>query len=106
ALATAKDKDEQENQSNAATLITLHSCKGLEFPHVFLVGIEDGLLPHERSKDEGTVEEERRLFYVGITRAMNTLTLSHGRAATRYGEAMRRQPSPFLKELPMELVDH
>jgi superfamily I DNA/RNA helicase len=81
------------------TLITAHAAKGLEFGSVFLVGVEDGLIPHERSKSEGTVDEERRLFYVGITRAMKSLTLSWCRSRMKFGSAMHCRPSPFLKEI-------
>jgi superfamily I DNA/RNA helicase len=101
------DREEaKENTSAAVTLITMHSCKGLEFPHVFIVGLEDGLLPHSRSKVEGTVDEERRLFYVAVTRAMLTLTISHCGGRKKYGQLLPCQPSPFLKELPEELVEH
>jgi len=98
--------EEKENQGDAVTLITMHSCKGLEFPHVYVVGLEDGLLPHSRSKVEGTLDEERRLFYVAITRAMLTLSISHCGGRKRYGQMMPCHPSPFLKELPEELVEH
>ena len=97
--------EEGEMQGNAVTLITMHSCKGLEFPHVYIVGLEDGLLPHTRSKAEGTLDEERRLFYVAITRAMQTLTLSYCLGRKKYGQMMPCHPSPFLKELPAELVE-
>jgi superfamily I DNA/RNA helicase len=99
-------EDEKENTSDAVTLITMHSCKGLEFPHVFIVGLEDGLLPHARSKVEGTLDEERRLFYVAVTRAMQTLAISHCGGRKKYGQLLPCQPSPFLKELPEELVEH
>jgi superfamily I DNA/RNA helicase len=99
-------EEEEENIGDAVTLITMHSCKGLEFPHVFIVGLEDGLLPHSRSKAEGTLDEERRLFYVAVTRAMQTLTISHCGGRKKYGQVMPCQPSPFLKELPEELVEH
>jgi superfamily I DNA/RNA helicase len=99
-------EEEKENTSDAVTLITMHSCKGLEFPHVFVVGLEDGLLPHSRSKVEGTLDEERRLFYVAVTRAMLTLSISHCGGRKKYGQLMPCQPSPFLKELPEELVEH
>ena len=97
--------EEKENTADAVTLITMHSCKGLEFPHVFIVGLEDGLLPHSRSKIEGTMDEERRLFYVAVTRAMQTLAISHCGGRKKYGQLLPCQPSPFLKELPEELVE-
>jgi superfamily I DNA/RNA helicase len=87
------------------TLITIHSCKGLEFPHVHIVGLEDGLFPHARSKVEGTMDEERRLFYVAVTRAMQTLTLSHCTTRKRYGENRACHPSPFLREIPAEFLE-
>ncbi|MCX6894619.1 MAG: UvrD-helicase domain-containing protein [Verrucomicrobia bacterium] len=98
-------EEEKENAGDAVTLITMHSCKGLEFPHVYVVGLEDGLLPHTRSKVEGTMDEERRLFYVAVTRAMLTLTISHCATRKKYGQAMPCHPSPFLKELPPDLVE-
>ncbi|HEY2081643.1 MAG TPA: UvrD-helicase domain-containing protein [Verrucomicrobiae bacterium] len=99
-------EDEEEKVGDAVTLITMHSCKGLEFPHVYVVGLEEGLLPHSRSKVEGTLDEERRLFYVAITRAMQTLTLSHCGGRKKYGQLMPCHPSQFLKELPPELIEH
>ena len=99
-------EDEEEKKGDAVTLITMHSCKGLEFPHVYVVGLEDGLLPHARSKVEGTMDEERRLFYVAVTRAKETLAISHCGGRKKYGQVMPCHPSPFLKELPEELVEH
>ncbi|HEX7859484.1 MAG TPA: UvrD-helicase domain-containing protein [Verrucomicrobiae bacterium] len=96
--------EEKEKKGDAVTMITMHSCKGLEYPHVYIVGLEDGLLPHTRSKLEGTIDEERRLFYVAITRAMQTLTISHCETRKKYGDAIACHPSPFLKELPADLV--
>jgi superfamily I DNA/RNA helicase len=96
---------EEETAGDAVTLITVHSCKGLEFPHVHIVGLEDGLLPHARSKTEGTLDEERRLFYVAITRAMVTLTLSHCVARKKYGAMTPCHPSSFLHEIPPELLE-
>jgi len=98
-------EEEEENKGDAVTLITMHSCKGLEFPHVFVVGLEDGLLPHSRSKVEGTMDEERRLFYVAVTRAMKTLAISHCGGRKKYGQLLPCHPSPFLKELPEDLVE-
>ena len=100
-----RERDEEKNEeAKGVTLITLHAAKGLEFPHVFLLGAEDGLIPHERSKSEGTVDEERRLFYVGITRAMKSLTITHCLNRTKFGSAMYCHPSPFLKEIEGEGV--
>ncbi len=99
-------EEEEENAGNAVTLITMHSCKGLEFPHVSIVGLEEGLLPHSRSKTEGTLDEERRLFYVAITRAMQTLTISYCTGRKKYGQIVPAHPSSFLKDLPEDLVEH
>jgi len=105
-LSLDSDREEEKEQTgDAVTLITMHSCKGLEFPHVYIVGLEDGLLPHSRSKAEGTLDEERRLFYVALTRAMQTLTLSHCAARKKYGQPLPCHPSPFLRELPAELLE-
>jgi superfamily I DNA/RNA helicase len=97
--------EEKENAGDAVTLITMHSCKGLEFPHVYIVGLEEGLLPHSRSATEGTLDEERRLFYVGVTRAMQGLVISHCAGRKKYGQLMPCHPSRFLKELPADLVE-
>jgi len=105
-LDNEREDEEDEAPGDAVTLITMHSCKGLEFPNVYIVGMEDGLLPHSRSKAEGTLDEERRLFYVAVTRAMQTLTISHCGGRKKYGTLMPCHPSPFLKELPPELVEH
>jgi superfamily I DNA/RNA helicase len=102
----AEREEEKQSEQDAVTLITMHSCKGLEFPHVFIVGLEDGLLPHSRSKVEGTLDEERRLFYVGITRAMQTLTMSHCLSRKKYGQPMPCHPSGFLKEVPEEFIEY
>ena len=97
ALITHADRDEP---GNAVRLMSLHGSKGLEFAYVFVVGVEEGVLPHEASLDEGRLEEERRLMYVGITRAKSLLHLSYSRHARRYGETQRVVPSRFLDELP------
>jgi superfamily I DNA/RNA helicase len=97
--------EEEKEAGDAVTLITVHSCKGLEFPRVYIVGLEEGLMPHARSAAEGTLDEERRLFYVAVTRAMQSLTLSHCAGRMRYGQLMPCHPSRFLKELPPELLE-
>ena len=83
----------------------MHSCKGLEFPHVHVVGLEEGLLPHSRSKVENSLDEERRLFYVAITRAQETLRITHCLGRKKYGQMMPCHPSQFLKDLPEEFVE-
>ncbi len=105
-LRQEKEEDEEKEGGQGVTLITLHAAKGLEFPHVYLIGLEEGLLPHDRSKMEGTVDEERRLLYVGITRAMKTLALTWCRNRLKYGSAMPCTASSFIKEFPPELIEH
>ena len=99
-----REREEKKDNAGGVTLITLHAAKGLEFPHVYLIGAEEGLLPHERSKAEDTIDEERRLFYVGVTRAMRSLHITHCRNRTRYGTAMHCEPSRFLEEIEGEGV--
>jgi DNA helicase II / ATP-dependent DNA helicase PcrA len=99
-LSLNREKDEdKEDTTEGVTLITLHAAKGLEFDHVYVLGLEEGLLPHERSKTEGTLDEERRLLYVAITRARKHLSLLYCRGRLRHGQVMPRQPSSFLREL-------
>ncbi|MGC1481531.1 MAG: UvrD-helicase domain-containing protein [Chthoniobacterales bacterium] len=100
-----RDRQEKEDDTRGVTLITLHAAKGLEFPHVTLIGAEEGLLPHERSKSEDTVDEERRLFYVGVTRAMKSLTITHCRNRMKWGSAAFCEPSRFLEEIEGEGVE-
>jgi DNA helicase-2/ATP-dependent DNA helicase PcrA len=99
-LTSEDDKqDEKESKRDAVMLMTLHAAKGLEFTRVFLVGVEEGILPHIRSIDEDTVEEERRLMYVGITRAQRHLTISCTKTRSKYGTRIETMPSRFLYEL-------
>jgi ATP-dependent DNA helicase UvrD/PcrA len=99
------DVDRQNPNADAVTMMTLHNAKGLEFPAVFITGLEDGLFPLRRAQDTpDEMEEERRLFYVGITRAMRKLYLSHARSRRRNGETMQCIPSSFLQPIPPALV--
>jgi DNA helicase-2/ATP-dependent DNA helicase PcrA len=93
-----EEKDDIEKKKGVC-LITMHASKGLEFPMVYLPGLEQGILPHKRSYEEGRVDEERRLFYVGITRARQKLTISYVRTRVKWGKPQTELPSPFLKEL-------
>ncbi len=104
-LTLDSEREEEKEAGDAVTLITMHSCKGLEYPHVYVVGLEDGLLPHARSKVEGTLDEERRLFYVAITRAKRELMISHCGGRKKYGQVVPCHPSSFLKELPKHLIE-
>ncbi len=99
------DIDAFTDTSAFITLMTLHNAKGLEFPVVFVAGMEEGVFPHQRSLDEQNVEEERRLAYVGITRAMDRLYLVHARARTLWGSSQHNPPSRFLDEIPRDLVE-
>ncbi|WP_189400601.1 UvrD-helicase domain-containing protein [Arenicella chitinivorans] len=93
------EKNEDDTNDNVVSLMTLHASKGLEFPHVTIVGLEEEILPHRTSIEEDMVEEERRLFYVGITRAQRELVLSYANQRKRYGEVIECTPSRFLDEL-------
>lgn len=104
-----KDQDENDKKDagNQVTLLTLHGAKGLEFPIVFLVGMEEGYLPHKRTLDEAVdFSEERRLCYVGITRAKDLLYLVRAKNRIRYGKPTPRTPSRFLAEIPQDLIVH
>jgi ATP-dependent DNA helicase Rep len=96
------DREDKENADDRVSLMTLHAAKGLEFPHVFIIGLEEQLLPHRSSIEEDSLEEERRLFYVGITRAQRTLTLTLAGKRRRFGETLDCEPSRFLEELPAD----
>ncbi|MFN0127550.1 MAG: ATP-dependent helicase [Verrucomicrobiales bacterium] len=114
--SVALDDDfQRESETDKASkkpgvwLITLHASKGLEFPQVYLVGLEDGLLPHKRSLEENTLDEERRLLYVGITRAQEKLTMTYCRQRLKWGQPLGVTPSRFIKELPsppVQRIDH
>ena len=101
-LMDIMDRNQEAEISDQVSLMTLHAAKGLEFPHVFLIGIEENILPHQNSIDNDNIEEERRLTYVGITRAQRTCTFSYCTHRKRYGEISECEPSRFLNELPVE----
>jgi DNA helicase II / ATP-dependent DNA helicase PcrA len=102
AALASRDEEAEEDPSGRVTLMTLHSAKGLEFPYVFLVGVEEELLPHKRTMDDvgGDLGEERRLFYVGMTRARKRLWLLWARRRVKHGKPIERSPSRFLQEIP------
>ncbi len=96
------ERGEDGDEANQVQLMTLHASKGLEFPHVFLIGMEEGILPHQTSIDEDNVAEERRLAYVGITRAQQTLCFTLCKERRQFGELIKPEPSRFLLELPQD----
>jgi ATP-dependent DNA helicase Rep len=96
------ERNEEESREDCISLMTLHAAKGLEFPHVYMVGVEENLLPHYSSLQEDDVEEERRLAYVGITRAQKTLTFTMAAKRRKHGEVVTCEPSRFLGELPAD----
>ena len=102
ALRDMMERNEDEEEADQVQLMTLHSSKGLEFPYVYMVGMEEGFLPHQVSIDEDGVEEERRLAYVGITRAQRELTFTLCKERRQYGEVIKPEPSRFLYELPQD----
>ncbi|MCG9056025.1 UvrD-helicase domain-containing protein [Laribacter hongkongensis] len=106
ALITLLEGREGEEEPDVVRLSTLHASKGLEYPHVFLIGCEEGILPHQESIDTGMVEEERRLMYVGITRAQRSLTISHCVKRKRAGEWVFADPSRFIAEIGEDDVRH
>src|SRR5205807_9159330 len=105
AISLVTDLDENDPEQSSITLMTLHSAKGLEYPVVFLIGLEDGVFPHVRSLgDPDELEEQRRLCYVGITRAEQRLYLCHAWSRMMFGSTDYRPPSRFLDEIPSELM--
>ena len=101
-----EDQDDDDDSRRGAKLMSLHSAKGLEFPLVFLVGAEEGLLPHRKSEtdDQDTIDEERRLFYVGITRAQKHLVITHVAERMKFGRPTKPVPSRFLEEIPQQFL--
>jgi ATP-dependent DNA helicase Rep len=97
-----EQQDEEEKGPDSVQLMTLHASKGLEFPHVYLIGMEENLLPHRVSVEEGNLEEERRLAYVGITRAQQTLAMTLAEKRRQFGDVINCDPSRFIEELPQE----
>ncbi|ORU94317.1 MAG: ATP-dependent DNA helicase Rep [Cycloclasticus sp. symbiont of Bathymodiolus heckerae] len=101
-LLDSLERNEEEEKTDQIKLMTLHAAKGLEFPYVFLIGMEEGILPHQNSIDSEQIEEERRLAYVGITRAQKHLTFSYCSHRKKYDDITSTEPSRFLSELPIE----
>lgn len=105
-ISLIADIDKLDEQENAVTLMTVHSAKGLEFPTVFLVGLEEGIFPHSRSlMERDELEEERRLMYVALTRAKNKLYLMHAQNRMLYGESQSNAPSQFIRDIPEHLLE-
>ncbi len=104
-VALISDADERADDEGLVTLMTLHNAKGLEYPIVFIIGCEEGVFPHSRALDEGGLEEERRLCYVGITRAERDLYLTYARTRNVFGARSRGTPSRFVGEIPVQLTD-
>jgi DNA helicase-2/ATP-dependent DNA helicase PcrA len=104
-IALIADVDSLRDDEGLVTLMTLHNAKGLEFPIVFMIGMEDGVFPHSRALEEGVLEEERRLAYVGLTRAMRDLTLTYARRRNTFGNSAPGMRSRFIDEIPRELTD-
>ena len=99
------ERNDNGDQQDAVQLMTLHAAKGLEFPHVILAGMEEELLPHKNCQDDDSIEEERRLAYVGITRARQSLTFTFASQRNKYGEQVTCEPSRFLTEIPEDQID-
>ncbi|GAB5450985.1 MAG: DNA helicase Rep [Halioglobus sp.] len=97
-----EQQDEEEKGPDSVQLMTLHASKGLEFPHVYIIGMEENLLPHRVSIEEGNIEEERRLAYVGITRAQQTLAMTMALKRSQFGQTVQCEPSRFIDELPAD----
>jgi ATP-dependent DNA helicase UvrD/PcrA len=104
-LALKSDSDSRRDEEGLVTLMTLHNAKGLEYPIVFVAGCEEGVFPHQRALDEGEIEEERRLFYVAVTRAMRQLYLTCARRRSVFGSQSYALPSRFVEEIPAELCE-
>ena len=105
-LRDIMERQEEEDDSDKVQLMTLHASKGLEFPHVFVMGLEEELLPHRSSIEQDSIEEERRLMYVGITRAQRTLTLTYAAQRKQYGDVIETIPSRFIDEMPDDHIRH
>lgn len=99
------ERNEEEDEHDMVSLMTLHASKGLEFPHVFLIGMEEEILPHKQNLESPGLEEERRLAYVGVTRAQRSLTITYAKKRRQYGEDKSCLPSRFLEEMPEEILD-